>query len=492
MQIDNDNKITQANDLSDILKLSFMQTWYCDGLFAADMTGTIIKICDYAIWLKNELLLIQDVRINVKHSDKTKQTIKYARKNAVYKAHKSLLEAVTLIKEKPVFEDKEGLKPLNLPENVKIFSLCVTDIRVIHKKMIKVSHGYDSRYFNEECVLDFDAEHALQVFSIMDFSLIVQQLKTFPDFIDFLIFHKNQLVSGQPFAKESQLLSAYIVHGHVFATARKVDQQLLETGLRDATTPQLYYTPEEQQKNFKMISDVAGFWSQLLTVYAQQIPKEQLKTNNKYKNLLQALLDESLFSRFWLSQCVFNYFHASKADKQEGYLVHLRSYTNPARHYAFLFYAQNEQSAHHQKKAKAKLSNIAAGINFHEQNPVLDDVIVIGLVDNQGELGTDIYYTAGKPVDKSLHNPNAAVPHTPSVIDNTNQASNQANANKTVNKNKVNSQFSIKQKLKKKPNTQTNQPMHTNHVSSRNDPCPCGSGKKYRHCHGAIKNYQAY
>ncbi|MFN9708700.1 MAG: SEC-C metal-binding domain-containing protein, partial [Burkholderiales bacterium] len=21
----------------------------------------------------------------------------------------------------------------------------------------------------------------------------------------------------------------------------------------------------------------------------------------------------------------------------------------------------------------------------------------------------------------------------------------------------------------------------------RNDPCPCGSGKKYKHCHGALK-----
>jgi preprotein translocase subunit SecA len=21
---------------------------------------------------------------------------------------------------------------------------------------------------------------------------------------------------------------------------------------------------------------------------------------------------------------------------------------------------------------------------------------------------------------------------------------------------------------------------------SRNDPCPCGSGKKYKHCHGAL------
>ena len=23
-------------------------------------------------------------------------------------------------------------------------------------------------------------------------------------------------------------------------------------------------------------------------------------------------------------------------------------------------------------------------------------------------------------------------------------------------------------------------------VSGRNDPCPCGSGKKYKHCHGRV------
>ena len=25
----------------------------------------------------------------------------------------------------------------------------------------------------------------------------------------------------------------------------------------------------------------------------------------------------------------------------------------------------------------------------------------------------------------------------------------------------------------------------------RNDPCPCGSGKKYKNCHGAVRNRRA-
>lgn len=28
------------------------------------------------------------------------------------------------------------------------------------------------------------------------------------------------------------------------------------------------------------------------------------------------------------------------------------------------------------------------------------------------------------------------------------------------------------------------EPMKSEKVIGRNDPCPCGSGKKYKHCHG--------
>jgi len=32
---------------------------------------------------------------------------------------------------------------------------------------------------------------------------------------------------------------------------------------------------------------------------------------------------------------------------------------------------------------------------------------------------------------------------------------------------------------------QKSQPIHVDKVPGRNDPCPCGSGKKYKNCHGA-------
>ncbi len=30
----------------------------------------------------------------------------------------------------------------------------------------------------------------------------------------------------------------------------------------------------------------------------------------------------------------------------------------------------------------------------------------------------------------------------------------------------------------------SNQPVHVEKKVGRNDPCPCGSGKKYKNCHG--------
>jgi uncharacterized protein YecA (UPF0149 family) len=31
------------------------------------------------------------------------------------------------------------------------------------------------------------------------------------------------------------------------------------------------------------------------------------------------------------------------------------------------------------------------------------------------------------------------------------------------------------------------QPVHKTPVPGRNDPCPCGSRKKFKHCHGALQ-----
>jgi preprotein translocase subunit SecA len=36
-----------------------------------------------------------------------------------------------------------------------------------------------------------------------------------------------------------------------------------------------------------------------------------------------------------------------------------------------------------------------------------------------------------------------------------------------------------------KPEQKPRQPIRREAKIGRNDPCPCGSGKKYKHCHGA-------
>ena len=34
--------------------------------------------------------------------------------------------------------------------------------------------------------------------------------------------------------------------------------------------------------------------------------------------------------------------------------------------------------------------------------------------------------------------------------------------------------------------SEANQPVENGPKVGRNDPCPCGSGKKYKHCHGKL------
>jgi preprotein translocase subunit SecA len=36
------------------------------------------------------------------------------------------------------------------------------------------------------------------------------------------------------------------------------------------------------------------------------------------------------------------------------------------------------------------------------------------------------------------------------------------------------------------PQAGKRQPVHAEPKVGRNDPCPCGSGKKYKHCHGKL------
>ena len=40
-------------------------------------------------------------------------------------------------------------------------------------------------------------------------------------------------------------------------------------------------------------------------------------------------------------------------------------------------------------------------------------------------------------------------------------------------------------RARRAPQEKPRQPIHKAPIPGRNDPCPCGSGKKFKHCHGA-------
>ena len=52
---------------------------------------------------------------------------------------------------------------------------------------------------------------------------------------------------------------------------------------------------------------------------------------------------------------------------------------------------------------------------------------------------------------------------------------------------KARSQEDIEAEEELLKNTKPVEPIHVDKQPGRNDPCPCGSGKKYKKCHGAEK-----
>lgn len=493
MQLANADDISQAKTLEALLDKSFMQPWLQKKLYVLDPLGRMEKICDFAVLMGKQLLLIMDKHIeetNVKHD--AKQAIKKSQQAAIYDAHHALVQTIDSLHdtEVTVFSDPETQEPFQIPEGMETLLLCVTNMKIAHQgKLLTLKHDYGSAYFQEDCVLDFDdTQRAPQIFSFLNFVKLVNSLDTFADFTDFLNYHKQKLVSGSAFENEINLLKEYIASAAVFHTARQVDDELVQKKLRPSKAVSLQKTTVKKHvENFKSIKNSSQFWKQIISVFAQQIPAAELKKPSPYRDLLAALMSESIYSRYTLVGCINDFMRAPPAHRREGYMVHMRSYTNPKRHYAFLFYAQDEKHEHHRSQAQSKLQNVAAGINYHEQKPHLDEIIIIGLLANDMQFKTDMYYMQGSKIDVQLHNHPSSINDNAQYAINTPAVQQQAQkpaktlANREARKTSGIKKLAINQGV---ANVQAN-----TQASSRNAMCPCGSGKKFRHCHGAANKY---
>lgn len=532
-QLHNSDSLTRATSVSDLLEQSFMQPCYYGALYIDDPISNTLSICDHAVLMDDKLLLIVEKHINVTHqAGITKQLITQSRRDAIYAAHHQLTDAVNHVhaSDTTLYTDQAGTQIIDIPDNIHCYLLCITDINIVHgEKRLNFTHHYGSDYFVEECVLDFDNEdHATQMFSLENIANVIDTLYNMPDFGCFLAAHKTYLVSGSSFENELEVLADFIETGEMLVSARDIETDLIRAGMREGMDPKLAVADSgEQTKQFLTMRENAKFWNQLITMYASQVPPEQMTQESAYRTLLLALMNESIYSRNSLVKAIADYTQSSAAQKSEGYVLHLRSYSHASRHYALLFYASDSAHPNYRTEAKNRLNNLATAVNLYAQQPPLQEIIVIGMEDNNGSMGVDMYYMPGSEISPDAHEEAFAAMRAQQ------QAQQQLKGHSAVDfstaNNMAKDQSKVGERTKVRPIDEKNdaakryddmqaapksnrarpQPLSrrsgikklkvnqgqpkltSNKVSSRNAPCPCGSGKKFRHCHGAQIDYSA-
>lgn len=499
----NTKQLENAHTLKQALEESYLNPWCIAGLYIKDDIAGSEKLCDYAVLHPSALILFLDKQLSIAHEQGlTKQKVRRARRDTAFSVHHHFLSAVDKVYDPStiLYRDKDCLVPVTPPPDIPVYSVCLTSVRVVNgNKQLTIRHHYGSNFFAEESVLDFDdVKHTSQLFSLENFVKAAQVLQSIADLIQFFDFHKQALVEGTPFATETELLKAFISSGGVFSQARAIENQLVVKGLRPNVDTSLSLTEEKALTDnfFKMLEN-GKFWNHIITSFASSLDANLLKdTDSSHRKLLAALCQESVFSRNNMVRLIADFMQAKPELKKTGYMVHARSYVDIERHYVFLFYASDAAHEHHRSQAGDKLTNIASGINHHFQDPPLKEIIVIGIEDNNGQFATDMYYTPGQKVQQSpqhsfasAHAPKSMTAPRVREVSEPNDAKQAYDRMQRFNQNQQVKSGIKRLKVNQGTPKLVSQPEGA--VLGRNAPCPCGSGKRFRHCHGASFDYRA-
>lgn len=522
LSVSNQANVMESHDLTTLISRSFMQLWDAGPLYIADPISKTVPLCDHAVIMKNQIILFSFQDICIEHvPNQTKKRIIKQRRNRIYQAHHQLTDAINAL-QKPsvtIYTDANGERELELPENYTAYLVCLTDIHITSgEKRIPFNHQYGSNYLIEECVLDFDdANQTTQLFSFSDFVTIVDTLENMPDLANFLSCHRTHVVLGSAFENELFVLEDFIETGEVLVKAHEIETDLVAGGMRQGLDPKLAVSDTiEQTDQFLTMRQNAKFWDEMVKMYAAQVPANDLKQASKYRDLLCAIMSESIYSRNNLVKVIVDFRNTPPEQREEGYIVHMRSYSDELRHYVMLFYSTNENHPNHRNNSKHRLANVASGINFHLQNPTMNEIIVIGFGDNQDNFSVDMYYMKGVPLSEAqrqelLEQQKAQQlaqqqlkGSQPTDFSNIPKKST-TQVSEVTEKNPASAAYDAlsansskhpidrpRKGFKKRLVVNKAAPKIQQHTSSRNALCPCGSGKKFRHCHGApVVDYSA-
>lgn len=448
--------LNDLHALKTLLQAAFFQPWLKHGLYlkrSAEMlkdprqkTGR--KCCDYAIFF-GEVAVLIEVHQGVfdAHSDIAVEWDLF-RKMALPNSRKRLALLEKAFSKTILYTDENCLEPLAAQPKT-IFKICVTAaFEQLGSQYAAILHSYGADFYAEKFVLD-EEENPLLVYSLGDFSVLLGQLNSFPDFFDFLTYHQSMIQQADAdYVSELGLLERYIQVGQPFFIAKRYEQQWVDAGLKREYSFVLQEAEHEPEQVLQVLREHAVLWQTLISSYAQSALKAGGDERVERLALLDLLADESLWSQSQLSAVLLNQHALAASRADDGYIVHLRSYSHPKRHYVVLFYAEHPQHRYSRERMVSELPDLANQINSREQQSVLDDILVLGISSRAGQfVAADIAHMIGLSVPEHLRPKPRPIP----VAD---------------------------------PNA-VNQSTKISNAIGRNDSCICGSGRRYKHCCGS-------
>lgn len=433
---------------------SFFQPWLINGLYLSIDTLSGARkgrrCCDYALSFGDTLVLIDVHQATFDaHFDLLAEWTQF-RKIALPNSRRRLGELEQQVAQTVLYRDAACTQPLAL-QPTHIHKLCITGAyeQLWHNQFSAILHAYGARFYAEDFVLD-EEENPLLVYSVGDFATLIEQLCSFADLFDFLKFHQRAISSlDDDYASELELLERYIDCKQPFRQAKMLEHEWLMQRLKYQESALLLLAREQPTQAFYQAQHTSLLWRQVIrhyAEYAEHAVREEDDSAIDRINLRDVLADESIISQAHLAQALIHQAGMSAAAENDGYIVHLRSYQHAKRHYVLFFYAGSADHRYSREQMLAKLPVLARQVNAQEQDPCLDDIVVMGIQSAAGQfVGADIAYVEGY-----------VVPEHERVYRGQRDEAGQL----------------------------VNPPIVSAAPIARHAACPCGSGRRYKHCCG--------
>lgn len=448
--------LNDLHALNALLEAAFFQPWLKHGLYLKRPPEMLHdprqkagrKCCDYAIFFGEQAVLL-DVHQGVfdAYSDIALEWDLF-RKMALPNSRKRLAILEKSLSQTLLYTDEHCLEPLAIQPK-SVYKICVTAaFEQLGRQHAAILHSYGADFYAEKFVLD-EEENPLLVYSLGDFSVLLDLLNSFPDFFAFLTYHQHIIQQADAdYVSELGLLERYIQVGQPFVDAQRHEQQWVKQGLKREYSLVLQQAVHEPEQVLQRLREHAILWQKLILSYAQSALKASGDERIERLALLDLLADESLWSQSQLSAALLNQQALAATRADDGYIVHLRSYSHPKRHYVMLFYAEHPQHRYSRERMVGSLPDLASQVNGLEQASVLDDVVVLGISSQNGQfVAADIAHMIGQVIPQHLRSkPRSATVNADTAVNQATQVSNQI---------------------------------------GRNNSCVCGSGRRYKHCCGS-------